>query len=111
MRIPGLALRTPVTITPAGASYGDGVEEGTPKTVRGDVSYRSVVMNDNTGQTLTLWATARIRPTVKVDTPARAPKPGDTVTVAGQARKVAEVRPIPGPGRSVSYLELVAGDG
>lgn len=110
MRIPGMALRTPVTITPAETSHGDGTTAGTPKTVRGDVTWRRMVVSDTTGQTLTLWATIRVRPSVKVGVPPRTPAPGDTVTVAGMARKIGEVRPIVGAGRAVSYLEIVGGD-
>jgi hypothetical protein len=111
MRIPGTQLRTPVTITPAGASTGDGVVPGTPKTVKGSVKYRKTIVDDTTGQTLILWTTAQIRPRVLVGTPPRSPAPGDTMTVGGQTRKIASVQPVTGPGSQVSYLELTAGDG
>lgn len=109
MRIPGALLRTPVTITAPGESKGDGPEDGPSADVRAHVTRRVQVTNDSTGQTITVWATIRIRPTVRIGS--RRPQAGDTVTVQGVTRAVASVEPVQGPGTAVAYLELVAGDG
>lgn len=109
MRIPGVLLRTPVTLTTPGESTGDGPAAGDTATVKGQVKRSVKVTNDQTGQTISVWATIRLRPTVKVG--GRAPQAGDTVTVQGVTRAVASVEPVQGPGTAVSFLELVAGDG
>lgn len=112
MRIPGVLLRTPVTITTPGVSKGDGPAEGVSKTVKGFVKKRVSVTNDDTGQTISVWATVRIRPTTKMPTtPPRAPGAGDSMSVDGSTRLIESVEPVRGPGTAVAFLELIAGDG
>jgi hypothetical protein len=109
VRIPGVLLRTPVTITTEGESTGDGPGAGDMVNVRGQVKRSVKITNDQNGQTISVWATIRLRPTVRVG--GRAPQAGDTVTVQDVARTVASVEPVQGPGTAVAYLELIAGDG
>lgn len=109
MRIPGVLLRTPILIEPSLGNTGDGDTYGTAVRVKAAVKTRVEVSNDATGQTITTWATCRIRPTTRIG--GRTPAAGDRVTVNGVARKLASVAPVQGPGTAVSFLELVAGDG
>jgi len=109
VRIPGVLLRTPLTLTTAGESTGDGPGVGVSVELRGQVRRQTKISNGPEGQTISVWATIRLRPTVKVD--GRPPRAGDSVTVQGVRRTVASVEPVQGPGSAVAFLELVAGDG
>lgn len=109
MRIPGALLRTPVTLATVGESHGDGPGPEVTRVVKGQVKRSVRVTNDEGGQTITVWAVIRLRPTVRVD--GRPPRAGDRVTVQGVTRQVASVEPVQGPGTAVAFLELVAGDG
>lgn len=111
MRIPGAALRTPITIEPALGNLGDGDTYGPAETVKAAVKATTKVTGDAAGQTLAVWATLRLRPDVTVTgaAGARPPAPGDRVTVHGHTRTLASVEAVHGPGASVAFLELVAG--
>jgi len=108
VRIPGRLLKTPIRITPALGNTGDGDTYGTPVDVWADVDLRVSVATSPTGQALSTWSRARIRPTVTVA--GRQPAVGDLVSVAGGTdRRVTEVSPIPGAGRAPAGLLLIAG--
>lgn len=111
MRIPGSLLRTPGTITPAGASTGDGVVPGDPVPVLGQARHSTVLIDGTEGQTLTSVVKFRIRNTVQVGTSGRAPAPGDLLTLSGETRRIEMVEPIVGPGAAVAFLDLTTGDG
>lgn len=110
MRIPGQALHHRITIEPSLGNTGDGDTYGTPvANIKAAVKTKNVISNDASGGTLSVWATCRIKPTVRVG--GRAPAAGDRVTVNGQTRLLAAVEPVSGPGAALAYFELVAGDG
>lgn len=110
MRIPGFAMRTPVTFIPRAESRGDGPIDGTPKTVKGQVATKQAMVNDATGKTLTRWTVVRIRPTVRIGSPKRAPAAGDQVKVNGLTREILAVEAVTSPGSAVAYLECTAAD-
>lgn len=111
MRIPGAALRTPITIQPALGNTGDGDTYGPAETFKADVVTRAVVTGDAAGQTLAAWSRLRMRPdtTVTGATGPRRPTVGDQVTVDGLSRLIRVVQPVYGPGATVAYLEVTAG--
>lgn len=110
MKIPGLVLRTPITITPSLGNTGDGDTYGTPRRVRGDVDQRAAVTQGAEGAAVVAWAKVRIRPTVRVGDPPRPPAVGDLVaTPGGDGRPIVDVQPAQGPGRAVSFYTLILG--
>lgn len=98
-----------ITIEPSLGNAGDGDTYGDPVTVKCAAKHKTVVADSAEGATLYLWATARIKPGVRVN--GRAPAAGDRATINGHTRQVASCEPVRGPGHAVAFYELVAGDG
>ena len=114
MRIPGTSLTADVTLRPLRGNYGDGDVHGPVSRCRGQARTSVKVTGDSAGQSLATWSSIRVRPTVRVvgdDGTRRPPEPGDLASVdGGPERPIGAVTHVRGPGRSVAYLELTAGD-
>lgn len=95
MRVPSQLLRQQVTVRDRTEDLGDGPGYAPTRRIRCRIDWKTQLVRTATGEDITVVGTGIIRPETRLAA-------GAEITVDGDARTVAEVVPIFGPGAKLA---------